>query len=349
MSATAPVVRPSADHLVGPRHHGNTEYVGHVEWHDGRAVVRPVTIPPIDDTSADTASSVPRELLTVRSLHLIEAGNAGIRSVIGDSMEPTILHGDWIVIEERRPRPGDVVAVAFENDIFPSRVYRYEHDHRTGAEWIAKDNARYSRELLDRSRSTIEGVVIEIIPRLTRDPHENHQANTLRRAEAEFLGRSADDIASIGWIPAAAARWAEVLEILPSEFVDGRLPLGLFRGRSRVSAPHVHIHEGDVLTVQQRLDTCVGDMVAKRHKATGEIAIGVLDREGLELGRGRAGDWLLRSSSNDLVLRLGSGDDVLDWQTIGLVRAITRPRATARKSRSAATLRAVRAAAEVRP
>ena len=251
------------------------EYLGTLERDpDGTVRIRRPHIPP---APARTKRPIQIPLSVERQ---IRRGNSYVTTVIGDSMQPTILDNDVVLVSRSRsPRHRDIVVIRANgpHPVYgPIDGYVWRYDARDTC--LRKDNPHY-RDPQPVVREEIIGVVTRILPRSYRDEHENHLRIQQHRALSQackikdppdlgfYRERDLNELRAIFQIPAA-------------ELVHGRLPWGLFRATTITEHPHVGITTHDVLTVEPTIESCTGQLVVKRNE-DGETILGVLQRDGL--------------------------------------------------------------------
>jgi SOS-response transcriptional repressor LexA len=255
----------------------NCVYVGTLERDpDGTVRIRRPHIPP---APARTKRPIHIPWSVERQL---ARGNAYVTRVIGDSMQPTILDNDAIVVSTiRRPRHGDIVAVKANG---PHPIYGpidgylwryYVHDGHTS---LRKDNPRY-REEQPATREEIIGVITRILPRSYRDEQENYLRIQQHRAFLESFNEAVPP--GLGFYRGCDLRdLRAIFTIADAELLDGRLPWGAFRASTITDYPHVGITTKDTLTVDPTIESRVGLLVVERAD-DGATILGVLQRDGL--------------------------------------------------------------------
>lgn len=212
----------------------------------------------------------------------IARGNLYVTTVIGDSMQPTILDNDVVVVStSRSPRHQDIVVIRAKGPhplYGPIDGYVWRYHARAGDTCVGKDNSRY-RDRQPVMREEIVGVVTRILPRAYRDEQENY----LRIQQHRALSRACNitDPPDLGFYRKRDLNELRaVFQIPADELVHGRLPWGLFRATAITDHPHVGITTQDVLTVEPTIESCTGQLVVKRNE-DGETILGVLQRDGL--------------------------------------------------------------------
>src|ERR1043165_3326315 len=214
------------------------EYVGTLERDpDGTVRIRRPHIPP-------APARVKRPIQIPWSVERqLARGNALVPSVIGDSMEPTILDNDTIVVSTTRaPRHRDLVVVRAEKPhpvLGPINGYIWRYYIDGGGACLAKDNPRYS-ERKPVTREQILGVITRVLPRAYRDEQENYLRIQQHRAFLESFNEP---------VPADLGFYRErhlgelraVFTIPAAELIDGRLPWGAFRATVLTDQQHVGI------------------------------------------------------------------------------------------------------------
>jgi len=304
---------------------------------DGIVHVRRPDIPPLPPRP-EQPIKVPTSVARA-----IRANRARVFAIVGDSMQPGILHGDSSVVSmTRSPRNADVVVVRSTSPhrIFGAvsgYVWRYHHDH--GHRYLTKDNPRYS-ERRSVSPQDILGVVTRVLPSQFRDEFENYETVQCER-ELYRAMKWGQPPADFGFYRAArVAELNSVIDIPREEMLDDRLPWGMFRGIAKADHPHLEIVAGDILTIEANSESHVGVTVIERHDS-GETIVGVLQREGL--GTSAPGEFYV-DRLDRRVLRTRRCGDVPLWSTIGLVRQVAHRKRSA-IARAAAERQAERMAA----
>lgn len=86
-----------------------------------------------------------------------------VAHIVGDSMEPTLLNADVVLVDHGAcdPSSGDVVAVRIEG----ARDIVGRFDARAEGCFLAKDNRAYDAVPLPRDRTTILGTVRAVVHR----------------------------------------------------------------------------------------------------------------------------------------------------------------------------------------
>lgn len=211
----------------------------------------------------------------------IACGNAYVTTVIGNSMQPTILDNDIIVVSNRSPRHRDIVVIRAHgpHPVYgPIDGYVWRYYARAGDRSLGKDNPYY-RHRPPVMHEEIIGVVTRILPRAYRDEQENYLRLQQHRALSQACNLK--DAPDLGFYRERDLRELRAIFQIPAtELVDGRLPWGLFRATAITDHPHVGITTQDVLTVEPTIESCTGQLVVKRNK-DGETILGVLQRDGL--------------------------------------------------------------------
>lgn len=239
--------------------------------------------------------------------------------IVGDSMQPGILHNDTVTLVQRAPREGDVVAIRAHapHDIFGkvfATIWRYHEAHHKP--FLTKDNPRY-RGTQPVEPAQVVGVVERVHPRTYREEREN-----LRRIAHDIALFRACNIAphaDLGFI----RDWRRdelkaVLNIPRSELIGGRLPWGLFRAKPRSDHPHSGITRRDTLTIDPCPDSHVGQLVISRCN-NGETIIGTMQREHLDTPA--PGEFYVDLGERRVFLT-GCNDGIPEWRTIGVVADI---------------------------
>jgi peptidase S24-like protein len=240
--------------------------------------------------------------------------------VVGDSMSPTLLDNDQIIVAMGlAPSPNDIVLIPFEE--VPSlpgvrlAIARYKCvDGRT---FITKDQPRYARYKVEVTDQQILGVAVEILPRDGRNPHENHF--TVQSFAEIYRDRHEKIPADLGFfLDGRTTEFLRALEIPDCEFFSRRLPWGCFRAFAREPQPHVGIGTRDVLTIDPSAESFVGQLVLKASRK-GDSLFGILQRDGLhDPTPGRF--WLGPTDGSDF--RVEVDDDA--WYHRGVVARIDR-------------------------
>ena len=250
------------------------EYLGTLERDpDGTVRIRRPHIPP---APARTKQPIQIPFSVERQ---IARGNVHVTTVLGDSMQPTILDNDAVVVSSRSPRHRDIVVIRANG---PHPVYGpidgsvWRYYARTGD--LGKDNPHY-RDRQPVLREEIVGVVTRILPRAYRDEQENYLRMQQHRALSQACNLT--DPPDLGFYrDRDLSELRAIFQIPAAELVHGRLPWGLFRATTITNHPHVGITTQDVLTVEPTIETCTGQLVVKRNE-DGETILGVLQRDGL--------------------------------------------------------------------
>ena len=253
------------------------EYLGTLERDpDGTVHIRRPHIPP---APARTRRPIQIPLSVERQ---IERGNVYVTTVIGDSMQPTILDNDVVVVSpSRSPRHRDIVVIRANapHPVYgPIDGYVWRYYARAGERSLGKDNPHY-RDRQPVLREEIVGVVTRILPRAYRDEHENYLHIQQHRALSQACNLK--DPPDLGFYRERDLRELRAIFQIPAaELVHGRLPWGLFRATAITDHPHVGITTQDVLTVEPTIESCTGQLVVKRND-DGETILGILQRDGL--------------------------------------------------------------------
>jgi len=148
------------------------EYLGTLERDpDGTVRIRRPHIPP---APARTKRPIQIPCSVARQ---IARGNVYVTTVIGDSMQPTILDNDVVVVStSRSPRHRDIVVIRANgpHPVYgPIDGYVWRYYARTNERSLGKDNPHY-RDRQPVKREEIIGVVTRILPRAYRDEQENY-------------------------------------------------------------------------------------------------------------------------------------------------------------------------------
>jgi signal peptidase I len=294
------------------------EYLGSVELDArGRAYIRPPQIPP-PPPRAERPITLPGSVQ-----RQVNGREVSVAPVIGTSMEPSILDSDWIVVSEsRRPRHGDIVLVTAKSPDplygeIAGAVWRYHYRARQG--YLRKDNPRYRGERTVVPREIL-GVVTRVLHRQYRDELENYhrvQTDIILYRECNW-GAPPPDLGFHRERNVTAVR--AIVSIPTAELLNGRLPVGLFRGIATANHPHLKICTGDALVIELTRSSHVGAIVIERNDA-GETIVGVLQREDLELPR--PGEFFIDLADRRVLITRRQGRDHL-WYPIGIVRDIER-------------------------
>jgi hypothetical protein len=195
-------------------------------------------------------------------------------------MAPTILDHDLLFTDvSLLPSPHDIVVVPFagRRDLpgVDTLVARYNVGVR--GPFLTKDNPRYSEFETRVTDTGILAVVLEIVPRLSRSPHENHFNVHRARAMHRELGRKIPR--DVGLLSTRFTdRLASALDIPDGEYLRGRLPWGCFRAFAKVAQPHVGIGVRDLLTIYPASQSRTGDLVIQSNDK-GEPVFGLLKRD----------------------------------------------------------------------
>jgi signal peptidase I len=253
------------------------EYLGTLERDpDGTVRVRRPRIPP-------APTRVRRPILIPSSVqrHLAR-GNAYVTTVIGDSMQPTILDNDAVVVSTiRTPRHRDIVVIRANgpHPVYgPIDGYVWRYYARNDGICLGKDNPRY-RERQPVKPQEIIGVITRVLPRAYRDEQENYVRVQQHRALLQAMNSRVPS--QLGFYRACDLRELRTIFTIPdAELLHGRLPWGLFRVTTLVDHPHAGITTENVLTVQPAIESHVGQLVVKRNDE-GATILGVLQRDGL--------------------------------------------------------------------
>jgi SOS-response transcriptional repressor LexA len=255
----------------------NCEYLGTLERDpDGTVRIRRPHIPP---APARTKRPIQIPFSVERQ---IARGNVYVTTVIGDSMQPTILDNDVVVVSTNRsPRHRDIVVIRARgpHPVYgPIDGYVWRYYARTNDRSLGKDNPHY-RNRQPVIREEIVGVVTRILPRAYRDEQENYLRIQQHRALSQACNLT--DPPDLGFYRERdLSELRAIFQIPEPELVHGQLPWGLFRATTITNHPHVGITTQDVLTVEPTIESCTGQLVVKRNK-DGETILGVLQRDGL--------------------------------------------------------------------
>lgn len=253
------------------------EYLGTLERDpDGTVRIRRPHIPPAPariKRPIQIPCSVERQLAR---------GNAYVTTVIGDSMQPTILDNDAVVVSTIcAPRHRDIIVIKANgpHPVYgPIDGYVWRLYARAGDTCLGKDNPHY-RERQPVKREEIIGVVTRILPRAYRDEQENYLRIQQHRALSQAC--NVTDPPDLGFYRGCDLRELRAIFNIPdAELLDGRLPWGVFRASTITNYAHVGITTKDILTVDPTIESHVGQLVVKRNDE-GETIIGVLERDGL--------------------------------------------------------------------
>lgn len=253
------------------------EYLGTLERDpDGTVRIRRPHIPP---APARTKQPIQVPCSVERQ---IDRGSVYATTVIGDSMQPTILDNDVVIVStSRSPRHRDIVVIKAKgpHPVYgPIDGYVWRYYARAGDTCLGKDNPRY-RDRQPVLREEIVGVVTRILPRAYRDEQENYLRIQQHRALSQACNIT--DPPDLGFYRERdLSELRAIFQIPTDELVHGRLPWGLFRATTITNHPHVGITTQDVLTVEPTIESCTGQLVVKRNK-DGETILGVLQRDGL--------------------------------------------------------------------
>jgi signal peptidase I len=253
------------------------EYLGTLERDlDGTVRIRRPHIPP-------APARVRRPLLIPSSVERqVVRGIAHVTTVIGDSMQPTILDNDAVVVSTiRAPRHRDIVVMKANgpHPVYgPIDGYVWRYYARAGDTCLGKDNPHY-RERQPVKPEEIIGVITRILPRAYRDEQENYLRIQQHRALSQAC--NVTDPPDLGFYRGCDLRELRaIFEIPQAELIDGRLPWGLFRATPWIDHPQAGFTTENVLTLQPTIESHVGQLVVKRNDE-GETIIGTLQRDGL--------------------------------------------------------------------
>lgn len=255
----------------------NCEYLGTLERDpDGTVRIRRPHIPP---APARTKRPIEIPFSVERQ---IDRGNVYVTTVIGDSMQPTILDNDVVVVSTNRsPRHRDIVVIRASgpHPVYgPIDGYVWRYYSRAGDRSLGKDNPHYRDRQLVKPEEII-GVVTRILPRAYRDEQENYLRIQQHRALSQACNLT--DPPDLGFYRERdLSELRGIFQIPAAELVHGRLPWGLFRATTIADHSHVGITTQDVLTVEPTIESCTGQLVVKRND-DGETILGVLQRDGL--------------------------------------------------------------------
>jgi len=297
----------------------NCEYLGDLQLdQDGNVRIRPVAIAPLPERKYRPVA------VPISVAQRIEAGEAFVTPVVGDSMQPVILDNDTLVVSTvREPRNGDIVVVHTTQphptfDELCGYVWRYRC--RRSGMFLTKDNSRYGRAPRPVRREEILGVVMRVVHRQFRDLHENDVAvqKIVALHRSCKWGRPPADVGFHRESKLAELR--TILQIPDSELIAGRLPWGLLRATAIGDHPHAKIKAGDILTVEVSPESRVGLAVIVRNR-TGETRIGTMERDGLETTA--PGEFYLNVGDRRVALTRKRGQVHL-WWSIAIVRRVQR-------------------------
>lgn len=249
----------------------NCEYVGTLERDpDGTVRIRRPHIPP---APARVKRAIPIPWSVERQL---ARGTAYVTRVVGDSMQPTILDNDAVVVSAiRAARQGDIVVVRSDR---PHPVYGPVDGYvwRYDGHCLRKDNPRYREQ---HPVAGIIGVITRILARSYRDEQENYLRIQQHRALLESFNEAVPP--DLGFYRGRDLRDLRAIFTIPdAELLDGRLPWGPFRATAIANHPHVGITTKDTLTVDPTIESRVGLLVVERNDE-GETILGILQRDGL--------------------------------------------------------------------
>ncbi|MBV8517706.1 MAG: hypothetical protein JO197_09935 [Acidobacteria bacterium] len=252
----------------------------------------------------------------------IARGNVYATTVIGDSMQPTILDNDVVIVStSRSPRQRDIVVIRANgpHPVYgPIDGYVWRYHARAGETYLGKDNPRY-RDRQPVMREEIVGVVTRILPRAYRDEQENY----LRIQQHRALSRACNitDPRDLGFYRERDLRELRAIFQIPAdELVDGRLPWGLFRATAITDHPHVGITTQEVLTVEPTIESCTGQLVVKRNE-DGETILGVLQRDGLRSRH--PGEFFIETEERRINVSRNDGHYPL-YRAIAVIKRIQR-------------------------
>ncbi len=239
--------------------------------------------------------------------------------VIGNSMEPTVLDNDYVVVSSKRPpRDGDIVLVKRNLHRVYGRVSEvlYRYKYRKGRGYLKKDHPQYVGEWPVTAREIV-GVVTRVLPRQYRDEQENYyQIQRIKYARRDIASEDPD----LGFESACTlARLRTIVNIPPSELIDGRLPWGLFRGIAIADHPHVDIVAGDTLVIEPNRVSYVG-VIAIKCNRRGDTIVGLLQREDPEASK--PGPFFMQLADRRVTVTRRNGYPL--WHTIARVKQIER-------------------------
>lgn len=275
----------------------NCEYVGRlVKRDDGRVVIEKPRIPPRpDDPRRKRKIWVPESIDTI-----VDRKDAILTYTVGNSMQPTILDGDTLVIDKSKPATdGSVVAVRFPGQSFPksgldTMIARCRSI--AGSLMLVKDNVHdYPQFQEPVERVEFLGEVVGILPREFRDVGENHDRIQRDLASLRSFGDSNPARLVTGVYGERTTRLLELALRIPRHELDaeGRLPWGMFRAFSREDHPLLGIRAGGLLIVKPTPESCAGDLIFQDD-----------GRGGLQLGRlqtdRRGSFWLAGDSGRKI-------------------------------------------------
>lgn len=291
------------------------EYLGTLERDpDGTVRIRRPHIPP---APARTKRPIQIPLIVERQ---IARGNAYVTTVIGDSMQPTILDNDVVVVSpSRSPRHRDIVVIRANgpHPVYgPIDGYVWRYDARDRC--LRKDNPHY-RDPQPALREEIIGVVTRILPRAYRDEHENYLRIQQHRALSQAC--KIKDPPDLGFYRQRDLNELRAIFQIPeSELVHGRLPWGLFRATMITDHPHVGITTQDVLTVEPTIESCTGQVVVNINE-DGETILGVLQRDGLRSRH--PGEFFIETAERRINVSRDDGHYPL-YRAIAVIKRIQR-------------------------
>jgi hypothetical protein len=222
-----------------------------------------------------------------------------------------------MVITGMLPLHHDIVVVPFANMALPGvemAVARY--NLQDGRSFLTKDSPRYAHGEQELHDAEILSVAVEIFPRSSRSPSENHFVVAGARAMFRSLRRKAPS--DLGWLSLRVTQTlARALDLPASELLDGRLPCGYFRAFAKTPQPHVGIGVRDLLTINPTAESRVGELVIRTNDE-GECAFGVLRRDGpLDP---KAGPSWLGSTDSASDVRFGAED----WHQLATIVRVDR-------------------------
>jgi hypothetical protein len=280
--------------------------------HDGNVEIRPVTIPPPPPRAARRVEVPPR------LRRQIEAKLVRLISVMGDSMQPAVLHNDMLVVSLRRwPRDGEMVLVKASEPhrVWPgTRGILWRYHIKRGYAYLTKDNPKYPGRIAVTPHEII-GVATRLVPRTARDEQENYYPVQRELALCRGLKRRRPASDFGFYSQATAAAFRTIVDIPPSELIGDRLPWGLFRGVAREDHPHLRVSIGDRLTIKPTGEMREGAITIVRHRS-GKTVVGTLQ----PLAHGR---WPRPEFYIDLVDRQITL--TRSWTTMGLLQHVERP------------------------
>lgn len=124
----------------------------------------------------------------------IEEEGAQLVHVRGVSMEPTLLHGDTVLVEQKPHENGSIVAVSQEGRVFGRCKQMVARARLIGGElWLVKDNTEEYGDYSERlSEFKVEGVVTKVLNRDMDAQEIRAEAAKVRRAKRQAQQQGED-------------------------------------------------------------------------------------------------------------------------------------------------------------